>query len=227
MKTLLYKLELKNKLSPSLIGFFISLILHLCFIFFFILNKNHIINLDSYNIKSISLNIANNYNSNKKVNMHNKNIKKYKKIKNKKNNNLPIERELLQENTLSNVTEEIHTKELEVSEDNDKILDTNYDISNNNIQSIDNNNSLYQNIRDIINRNRPYPRMARVKNIQGNVIVEFVLFKNGNIDNIRIIKGTHKILDNNAIKTIKEASREFPKPPNNVKLKIEIQYKLT
>ena len=59
-------------------------------------------------------------------------------------------------------------------------------------------------------------------------MVEFKLSKNGELDNVKVIRSSkHNILDKSAIKTILSAGRDFPRPKNDVIIQIPIQYVLT
>lgn len=210
MKILQSKLRLKIRLSPLKIGFIISLIVHLCLLWFFLRSDNKF-DLSNSSISQISFNLSK---VDINTNLKKEKIHKKKKIS-KKNKHLKKQsafKEKLENNVLDNKKNSYDVGDVSVDDA---------------IHTIANSDNIYRTIKGIINKNLPYPRMARIRNIQGNVIVEFILFKNGNVDNIRILQGAHSILDNNTINTIKEASREFPKPDKNIKLKIEIKYELT
>lgn len=86
-------------------------------------------------------------------------------------------------------------------------------------------NSLHQ-IRELIKENLYYPRSARRRGIVGEVLIEFRLSKDAEIDNITILSSKHKILSRSAIKTIQNLSSEFPKPKEDITLSIPINYSL-
>ena len=56
-------------------------------------------------------------------------------------------------------------------------------------------------------RNFEYPNMAREMGIQGRVLVQFVVGKNGTIDEVQIVRSVDKYIDDEAIRTV----RKFPK----------------
>jgi len=54
-----------------------------------------------------------------------------------------------------------------------------------------------------LSKNISYPPDALDANIQGMVLVEFVVKTDGSIDNIKVIKSVHESLDNEAIRVVK------------------------
>ncbi len=55
-----------------------------------------------------------------------------------------------------------------------------------------------------IQHNLQFPRRAREEAIQGNVHLQFIVRKDGSIDNCTIIKGAHVILDKESLRAIRE-----------------------
>ena len=79
-------------------------------------------------------------------------------------------------------------------------------------------------IRDSIEKARIYPPLARKKGIQGKVILEFSIRPDGEIDEIRIVKGSgFEILDSMSIETIK---RSAPLPYVSGRIEIPMIYRL-
>jgi len=82
-------------------------------------------------------------------------------------------------------------------------------------------------ISQIIQNNITYPYIARKMGWEGKVLISFVLTKDGKINFLIIERSSgYKVLDENAIDTIKKVSKYFPLPPLDVKIKIPISYKL-
>lgn len=54
-----------------------------------------------------------------------------------------------------------------------------------------------------ISENMVYPQAAKDKNIQGQVLLQFVVNKDGSIDNIKVLNSVHESLDNEAIRLVK------------------------
>ena len=72
-----------------------------------------------------------------------------------------------------------------------------------------------------LNENIKYPEIAQKLGIQGRVYVNFVVEKDGSITNVKIARGVHPILDEEAIRLVKsmpkwkneaEKSRDFTLP---------------
>ncbi|MDE6886600.1 MAG: TonB family protein [Helicobacteraceae bacterium] len=95
-----------------------------------------------------------------------------------------------------------------------------------NIEILGNDNALYQTILDIIGKYQVMPKMALKRGLFGDVMVEFVFKKDGSIENVRVIKDSHKILNKDAINTIYKSYKDYPKPNKNVLIKVNIKYNL-
>ena len=63
---------------------------------------------------------------------------------------------------------------------------------------------------DYINKNRHYPADAYEKGIEGRVTCSFVVNSNGNISHIKIIRGCHKSLNQEAIRLLMEMPDWLP-----------------
>ncbi|WP_340690149.1 energy transducer TonB [Hydrogenobacter thermophilus] len=82
-------------------------------------------------------------------------------------------------------------------------------------------------ISGIIKHNLTYPLLARKLGMEGKVIVSFLLTKDGRIKDIKVEESSgYKMLDENAINTLKRVENLMPKPPVNVRIKIPIIYRL-
>ena len=74
---------------------------------------------------------------------------------------------------------------------------------------------------------RGYPYIAIKTNQQGRNAVEFYLYPNGDISNLRLIRSSgYEVLDQNSIETIKVAFKDYPRPKVKTKIKIYIEYRL-
>jgi len=72
-----------------------------------------------------------------------------------------------------------------------------------------------------------YPNISRRTKQQGMNIVEFYLYPNGDISNLKIKNNSgYTTLDKNTIKTIKLAYKDYPKPQSKTKIKIYVYYSL-
>lgn len=92
---------------------------------------------------------------------------------------------------------------------------------------------LLNNLRDIgritqyhINR-RGYPQGAKLLNQQGKNIIEFYLYPNGDISDLRVVSSANSIiLDNDMMTNIKIAFKEYPRPTTKVKIRFFMTYTL-
>jgi len=73
--------------------------------------------------------------------------------------------------------------------------------------------------------NLKYPKEAEDKNIQGKVVVQFTITKDGDVSNISIIKGVDRILDAEAIRVVKATSGKWIPGETNGE-KVNVQYTL-
>jgi len=81
-------------------------------------------------------------------------------------------------------------------------------------------------IKDMIQKNLIYPRVARKMGWEGKVTVSFVVCENGCVESIKIIETSGIwVFDKNAVDTIRRVS-PVPKPPVKAELIVPIVYKL-
>lgn len=64
-----------------------------------------------------------------------------------------------------------------------------------------------------------YPAKAKQNNIQGTVLVNFVVEKDGSITNVTVEFGTHKLLDKEAIRVVKSMPKWSPGESNGRKVR--------
>lgn len=81
-------------------------------------------------------------------------------------------------------------------------------------------------IAKLLQENLYYPRRARKRGVEGEVVVKFELRVNAEVSNIKIISSNSDVLSRGAIKTIEDLSFKFPKPKENLTLSVPIVYKL-
>jgi protein TonB len=83
-----------------------------------------------------------------------------------------------------------------------------------------------------IERHKKYPRLAKVRQIEGRTKVRFVIDPHGRVTDVAVVKGSrHQTLDEAALEAIKMAS-PFPRPPRHlfegpISLEITIVFELT
>ena len=72
-----------------------------------------------------------------------------------------------------------------------------------------------------LGKNTRYPIMAREMGIQGIIIVQFVVSENGETEDICIQKSIHPLLDNEAIRLIKEMPKWTPGKLNGENVRVQ------
>ncbi len=81
-------------------------------------------------------------------------------------------------------------------------------------------------IAQLLQDNLYYPRRARKRGIEGEVIVKFTLQKDAEVTDIKILSSQSDILSRGARKTLQDLSGEFPKPDEALTLTVPISYSL-
>jgi protein TonB len=178
-------------------------------------------------------------------------VKEPKKIEEipKKNSNMPKEKieikdEIVKKEELKTVEDiskkqelqidnEIVKEDKQVEKDIEKINDENLNEENTqeNLeeQAKASQEEIYVNlhlaeIRQLLQENLYYPRSAKVRRLEGEVVVRFCLNTSGEISGIKVVSSEIKILKDAAVETIKRV--KFPKPEKELVLNIPIIYKL-
>ncbi len=74
---------------------------------------------------------------------------------------------------------------------------------------------------------RGYPEFAVKTKQEGVNVVEFLLHPNGDISDLKIIKGSgYTLLDENSLETIKTAYKDYPRPTETTKIRIYVEYRI-
>jgi protein TonB len=71
-------------------------------------------------------------------------------------------------------------------------------------------------IRGLIERRKKYPRVARLRKLQGKVIIEFELSLAGEVKSIRVAEGSRFDILNRAATSAVEDAAPYPKPPGGL-----------
>lgn len=87
---------------------------------------------------------------------------------------------------------------------------------------------LQKNLRDIgriTQKYLRYPSLAARLRQDGTNIVEFMLYPNGDISDLRLTSSSHSTsLDDNTLETIRIAYKDYPRPKEPTKIKIYVNY---
>ncbi len=78
----------------------------------------------------------------------------------------------------------------------------------------------------LLQENLYYPRRARKRGVQGDVVVQFTLSTQAKISQIKIISSKSEVLSRGAIQTIKNIEYKLPKPKEKLTFTVPISYSL-
>ena len=67
-----------------------------------------------------------------------------------------------------------------------------------------------------VESHRRYPRKAIKAGIEGRVVTQFTITKEGKLKNVKVIRGVHPLLDKEAVRAIKAAPQKWT-PGANIK----------
>jgi len=76
----------------------------------------------------------------------------------------------------------------------------------------------------LLKENLYYPRRARKRGIQGEVLVHFTLSSKAEISNIEVLSSSSEVLSRGAIQTISNVNNILPKPKQEITFNIPISY---
>jgi len=78
----------------------------------------------------------------------------------------------------------------------------------------------------LLQENLYYPRRARKRGVEGDVLVRFNLSTEAQLSNVEVISSVSDILSRGALQTIENIASELPKPKTNLTLSVPISYRL-
>ena len=74
---------------------------------------------------------------------------------------------------------------------------------------------------EFIEKNIQYPKTCAEKEIQGRVIISFIVEKNGALSNIRVVKSVHPDFDREALRIVKLMPKWVPGQQNGQKYRVK------
>ncbi len=88
-------------------------------------------------------------------------------------------------------------------------------------------NEFLKAIRLALQKRLDYPHLARQRGYEGEIFVKFLLDSKGKVSRIEIVRASkHHILNKSAVKTVKKACKDFPKPGEMTYIEVPIVYTL-
>lgn len=220
MKTLLSQPSQSNSLfNASKIGFSVSLVIH-CVLAFTLFEHFHNLELkqDGDNITTIALATFQNPSEQEEV----ENLKPKPNPQIKKQRHKEIFKET---GKLANVKNETKPSESPKAkpdvkqEEGERIQTLSYKDGK--------EDEIFGKIKRAIDRKNKYPSIARKRGLEGEVIVEFIIYENGKVGEIQVTKPCpYEPFNVAAVNAIKKAQNDFPGLSLPTKIEIPIVYKL-
>ena len=81
-------------------------------------------------------------------------------------------------------------------------------------------------IAQMIKENLYYPQRARLRHLEGRVVVKFTLLKDSTIKDVLLIDGSYEILNSSAIKSVNNLNGKLPPPKEDITLEVPINFRL-
>ena len=206
-------------LTPSKIGFFASLLLHVLFVYL-ILEKLQPTQVAQNSIDTITLALAT-IQTPSQQDTQPKPTPKPRKIQ-KKQQPKPLAQKAhnpVPQEVVEQTSESINAKQANEQNSGDAVQRT----AKNNGEY----NELYDKIQSAITQKQEHPFMLRKRGIEGRVTVEFDVYTDGKVDNINVVQPSqYEAFNKNSIKAIKDASKNFPRLQHNQKFVVVLEYNL-
>ena len=123
-------------------------------------------------------------------------------------------------------------KQIEKKESIDKLTQSYLDLYGDEFKSYAKETKIFliKNIKDIGAITKiflEYPYMSIQANQSGVSVVEFMLYPNGTISGLKVIKtSNYFLLDDNTMETIEAAYSDYPRPPKPTAIRIYVKYEL-
>lgn len=210
----------RSLLNPSKIGFSISLVIH-CALAYTLFDHFHNFEVkqDGDNVMTIALATFQNPSEQEKVENPKPNptpqVKKQKhhkevfketgKLANAKNETKPSESPKAKQDTKQEEGELIQTLSYKDGKEDE----------------------IFGKIKRAIDRKNKYPSIARKRGLEGEVVVEFIIYENGKVGEIQVTKPCpYEPFNTAAVNAIKKAQNDFPILSLPTKIEIPIVYKL-
>lgn len=219
--------SLRDKIkNPSLIGFTCAALLYLGgFAWFLHTPSNHVTSVRVDGNSTVTMRLAS-INSGGDTLRHSTAAPKPKKQKHKKPKPKP------KKPSIPEQTEPTPEKPIAQTEKVDeKAQASNANQEGSNAESLAYNQGVsdefLSKIRIAISNNNVYPRIARIRGLEGEIMVEFILNADGSMEGLKILhSNAGDILNKSALRAVDDAHKEFPLPKHRVRIKVPIVYSL-
>ncbi|WP_104696816.1 MULTISPECIES: energy transducer TonB [unclassified Helicobacter] len=223
--------SLREKIKrPSTIGFIVASVIYLSVLTFLFANFSKSITVQENGNQTVTMKLASVNSGGNETHFSKAPPKPPKKPKpkkpkpKKKHHKTPMEqpKEILKEEPI--------VQKQEIVDEKQKSSNIDQEGSNNEALAYNQgvNDEFLSKIRLAISNSNPYPRIARVRGLEGEVTIEFILNIDGSLEGLKILKSTAgDILNKSALRAVGDASKYFPTPKQKVRIKVPIVYSLS
>ena len=116
---------------------------------------------------------------------------------------------------------------IEVEEEPQLIVEEIFDVVEENPEFVGGMAKLYE----FLGKHIQYPEMAKENGIQGKVFVQFVVWRDGTIRDVKVVKGVHKTLNKESLRVVKSMPKWTPGKqrgkPVNTRFTLPVKYKIS
>ena len=84
-----------------------------------------------------------------------------------------------------------------------------------------------QRLKQFINRNLEFPEMAKQMGVTGKVWVSFIINNDGNVSDVKIVRSVDKLLDDEALRVIRELPKMLPAKANGLPVRLRYSVPIT
>ena len=116
---------------------------------------------------------------------------------------------------------------IEIEEDVLPVVEEIFDVVEENPEFVGGMAKLYE----YLGKNIQYPEMAKENGIQGKVFVQFVVWKDGTIKDVKVVKGVHNTLNEESLRVVKSMPKWTPGKQRgkavNTRFTLPVKYKIS
>lgn len=116
---------------------------------------------------------------------------------------------------------------IDIEEEPEPIIEVVFDVVEEMPEFVGGIEKLYE----YLSKNINYPELAKENGIQGKIFIQFVVWKDGSIRNVKVVKGVHNTLDKEALRVVNEMPKWKPGKQRgknvNAKFTLPIKFKIS
>ena len=78
-----------------------------------------------------------------------------------------------------------------------------------------------------VDKNLKYPRTAKARRIQGRTTLEITVSKNGKVKDVKVLRSSHRLLDEEAVRVVSNSPRWMPGKQNGKAVDVKYVFSVT